>query len=267
MKGSSKSDNRPSMQFYPDAWLSDPGITVASLQAQGAWIRLLCHMWRSPVRGAMYMANGSRPDNNAIAKLLGVSVAEWEQLLAELLALGIASMDDESTIYNRRMYREWTLQRDRSKAGKKGAEARWSCERHGKSMANNGAPTPTPSPTPTPELQERGDESPAPKVPRKPRTTFQPPTPDEVTEWSAANGCPIDGELFVSYWASVGWKRGNGSPVVDWRQTARNAYLKGIDRKSTDKPHPTMEQTQAALAAHDARHNRILEEAGRGIGV
>jgi len=85
-------------------------------------------------------------------------------------------------------------------------------------------------------------------VSKKVQVPFQPPTANEVTEWSAASGCPIDGELFVSYWASVGWKRRGGAPVVDWKATARNAYLRGIDRKAPGRVEQTPEQAEAAMA-------------------
>lgn len=39
----------PYMQFYPADWLQDT--QVLTLEAQGAWIKLLCAMWTAPTRG------------------------------------------------------------------------------------------------------------------------------------------------------------------------------------------------------------------------
>jgi uncharacterized protein YdaU (DUF1376 family) len=36
---------RPSFQFYPSDWLSDPEISQLSLEEQGGFFRLLCFMW------------------------------------------------------------------------------------------------------------------------------------------------------------------------------------------------------------------------------
>ena len=41
----------PFMQFYPSDWIQDT--QVLSLEAQGAWIKLLCAMWIAPERGSV----------------------------------------------------------------------------------------------------------------------------------------------------------------------------------------------------------------------
>jgi len=44
---SKENNKRPSFQFYPSDWLSDPNTSAMSAEEEGAYIRLLCYMWNT----------------------------------------------------------------------------------------------------------------------------------------------------------------------------------------------------------------------------
>ena len=143
MKHSNKVDHRPSLQFYPDDWISDTALALCSLEAQGAWIRLLCHMHRSPERGVLLDAQSMPIDAQGLARLIATNDAQAMQILCELTTRGVASKRDDGAIYNRRMVRESCSENARTMHGRHAASMRWSMPKHGSS-----SPTPTPAPSP-----------------------------------------------------------------------------------------------------------------------
>jgi len=184
MKHSHKTDGRPSLQFYPDDWISDSSLTMCSLEAQGAWIKLLCHMFRSPERGVLLNANGMRIDADGVARLLAVGVQDAERILCELDTAGVYSKRDDGAIYNRRMYRDECARRAKSNAGRHAAKARWAMRKHGST-------TPSPSPSPTPkvkntcsELGKQAAEPPVLKLELIPKDGHFQITQTMVDQWS-----------------------------------------------------------------------------------
>lgn len=143
MNVSSKQDNRPSEQMYPDDLYAEAGLLVSSLAAQGLWWQMLWRiMWPSPQRGSLLKANGKQVSSKDLAKLAGISHAKCVRLLSELGRNGVYSTDLDGTIYNRRMRRKWQLSRIRAEAGRKGGKA-------SKNEAKPPPSSPTPTPTPT----------------------------------------------------------------------------------------------------------------------
>lgn len=109
--------------FEPGDWLTDNGLAMSSLAAQGLWINLLCRMWRSNIRGVL------TGDVTALSALVGRSEAEVRPLLEELAKNKVFSRGrevgdglPEDAIVNRRMYREWSIRRKRAEAGRKGGQ-------------------------------------------------------------------------------------------------------------------------------------------------
>jgi len=49
---------------------------------------------------------------------------------------------------------------------------------------------------------------------------FAPPTPQAVSEYAKSIGFEVDGEYFVDYYATRGWKI-KGSPIKDWKACVR----------------------------------------------
>lgn len=133
---SSRQDTRPSLQFYPDDWLSDPGVRMSSLAARGLWIELLCMMWRSPVRGYLLISNSSGEyvplDAARVARAVGEDGEQVQAAFDELEENGVFSRDGRGWIYCRRMVRDWEHAQERQARGKRAAAVRWGQEGAGR---------------------------------------------------------------------------------------------------------------------------------------
>lgn len=82
----------PAFRLYPKDWLVDTA--RLSLAAQGAYMRLLCHMW----------AEGSLPgDVGTLARIVSVSASRWHKLWAEIGYLFVA---EGGQLRNRRLEEE-----------------------------------------------------------------------------------------------------------------------------------------------------------------
>lgn len=111
----------PAFQFYASDFLSDENVITMSLAARGAYITLLCHAWKA----------GSIPaDSKRIAKLCGCHEVEMAELWQELSCCFVSHPSLPDRLVNRRMEEERNKQiervAERTKAGKKGADTRWS---------------------------------------------------------------------------------------------------------------------------------------------
>jgi hypothetical protein len=85
---------RPSFQFYPGDWLSDPALRTCSLGARGLWADMMCMMHSGSPYG--YLKVGSKvilPAN--LARICGITTAEAEAYLEELETSGIFSRNEE----------------------------------------------------------------------------------------------------------------------------------------------------------------------------
>lgn len=112
-----KEDNRPSLQFYPKDWMTDDGLKVCSLAAQGLWINLLCQMFFSPVRGALLHANGIQKSVEDITNYTyKTNTKVIQNLIKELEDNRVFDRLENGTIVNRKMYREWQLSKKRQAA-------------------------------------------------------------------------------------------------------------------------------------------------------
>lgn len=94
----------PAFQFYPGDWLRD-GVSGCSLAAQGLWLRLMILMHDSERYG--YLCYNGLPIPSAqLARRCGCTLAEYEELLAELESAGVPSRTKDGIIYSRRMTRD-----------------------------------------------------------------------------------------------------------------------------------------------------------------
>jgi uncharacterized protein YdaU (DUF1376 family) len=113
------------MKFNPNDWWQEPGLRAASLETRGAWIDILCLMWKSPHRGMLEMPDGCPPDAHKMHRILGCTVEQWTSIEAELYDLAIASKSSDGRMMCRRMMREATEENEASEHARKAAEARW----------------------------------------------------------------------------------------------------------------------------------------------
>jgi len=117
---STKQDHRPSWQFYPTDWLGNSDLGLCSLKAQGLWVRMLCLMFFSPVRGELRRSAGDTISSKTLAKLTGETEQEIDTLINELYNNGVFSYTEDKVIYCRRMKRESERLKLKQEAGRLG---------------------------------------------------------------------------------------------------------------------------------------------------
>ncbi len=120
-----KTNKMPAILFYTGDWLKDPAVRCCSLEARGLWIEMLCLMYESPKRGYLALANGEPPTSVQLSRMVGASHEDIERLTDELRACCVFSETNDGIIYSRRMVSDELIRADKSKAGKKGMEARY----------------------------------------------------------------------------------------------------------------------------------------------
>lgn len=110
----------PFLKFFPNDWITDPGVRSVSLTARGLWIEMLCLMHLSPRRGYLQLSTGADVTAAQLARMTGCATDEADALLQELLTAGVCSRTEHGTIYSRRMVRDEQKRRACSEAGKIG---------------------------------------------------------------------------------------------------------------------------------------------------
>lgn len=95
-------EKQPAFQFYPADWLQDT--RSLSLSAKGAWIDLLCAMWRAQNRGKLTLPM------IGYARLIGATAEQAKAVIDELTDMQVCNIVTERngniTLINRRMVRE-----------------------------------------------------------------------------------------------------------------------------------------------------------------
>lgn len=117
----------PAFQFYPKDWL-DFRVQRMSLAAQGAYVKVLCFMWKDSKDQCSIL-----DDDKAIATAIGVPCEDWLKLRAEIQFKGdeILKVREGTPRYlcSERLKREAEKQRKyaetQAENGKRGAEKRW----------------------------------------------------------------------------------------------------------------------------------------------
>ncbi len=222
MKSSRKSDQRPSMQFYPKDWISETGLQCVSYAAKGLWIDLLCHMWLAPERGVL--------EAKALQNLTKLEANDLQKYIGELLKFDVCEKDENLAIICRRMYREWQYQRHisevRSEAGKSAKH-----EQKHQQIPPSSSPSPIPSASATDKKEREGE------------VRFAPPALSDVKEfWRQGEGLRGSPDEFFNYFESKGWVVGGRGKMKNWRAAARNWSLREIklnpkeaERNATDR--------------------------------
>lgn len=103
----------PFMPLFCDVYLVDTA--VLSLEAQGAYMRLLAHMW---------IGGGAIPDDDKrIARMLGVHVNKWMNIRSTLE--GFLEKPTPGFLSQKRLQREYHKVEGKSEANRQNALARW----------------------------------------------------------------------------------------------------------------------------------------------
>lgn len=112
---------RPSFQFYPADWRSDPDLRMCSGPARGLWLEMLCLMHEGEPYGFL-TRRGEGMSDDALARLYGEPVTDVTRWREELRANDVYSVTPDGLIFSRRMVRDEALRETRAQAGHKGGE-------------------------------------------------------------------------------------------------------------------------------------------------
>ncbi len=102
--------DRPSFQFYPEAWLGDIALRGASSAARGLWIDMMALMHQGSPYGYLRLkdSNGGHfvPNITRLAKMTGNTPGEVESWIAELDEIGVLGRDKNGVIFSKKMVRD-----------------------------------------------------------------------------------------------------------------------------------------------------------------
>lgn len=107
-------DKQPWFKFYPQDWRGDAKLRMCSIGARGLWAEMLCVMHEAEPYGYL-LSNGNTVTSRQMAALAGISQGECMKYMLELASAGVYSIDENKTIYSRRMVRDKAkAERDRN---------------------------------------------------------------------------------------------------------------------------------------------------------
>lgn len=96
-----------SFLFNPREFLNDPVVAAMTLEETGAYIRMLCAAWDSPVVGVL------SANERVLMRAAGCTAEEWERVALQVSKA--FEIDPESDTWEqKRMIREWNTQLDKT---------------------------------------------------------------------------------------------------------------------------------------------------------
>lgn len=96
------------ISFNPGDWLKDIALNSCSLQTQGAWMRLMCHMHESEMYGYLVLSGGKPLDKKGIQNLLRVDDKTYDEIWFELTDRGVIKKDNQTgAYYSKRMVNDY----------------------------------------------------------------------------------------------------------------------------------------------------------------
>lgn len=228
---------QPAMMFYVGDWLKDPAVRGLTLAARGFWFDILCYIHSSGVGGTL------TGDAEFFSRLVGCSRAETIAAVEELKSAGTANVSyhgDAITIVNRRMKRDATIAKKRSKAGKKGMKQRWNNKSDNKPITKP-PPRITEVENEIETREETGGKECEGRGKKKPRIEFDSAnitwlnvTAKDVAGWRATFAAvDIDYELK----SAAQWARDNPAKrKKNWRRFLTNWFRRRQERGGTPRP-------------------------------
>ena len=92
----------------------------------------------------------------------------------------------------------------------------------------------------------------APSSPRKTRSTFTPPSVDDVRVYCDERNNSIDAEYFVDYYAARGWMLKKNQKMSDWKACVRTWERNEQNRGGTSPPNAPQQFKTAREKSYDA---------------
>lgn len=93
------------LKFYPGDWRQDIALGGCSLAARGLWIEMVSLMWQADPCGSLVHA-GKPITVEKLAMQVRASVKDVKVLLEDLREAGVFSVDEDGTIFSRRIRRD-----------------------------------------------------------------------------------------------------------------------------------------------------------------
>ena len=100
------------------------------------------------------------------------------------------------------------------------------------------------------------------KKKNKSKNVFIPPTVEEIRAYCEEKGYSIDVEFFFNYYSSSGWKRKDGTPVLNWKQTVVTWAKKDEDKPKKKNTIKTAAEYKAPNSTIDTSLLDKIKEAG-----
>jgi len=120
---------RPYFKFYASDWISHPNTRSLSLEEKGAFIELLCNMWKFE---DCRLPN----DDRFLSRILNIHVNKWRKIKPVLLCENFGVLvEKEGYLYSNRLLKELDTIRDTSESRTEAINKRWRDERS-KSLKN-----------------------------------------------------------------------------------------------------------------------------------
>lgn len=91
---------------------------------------------------------------------------------------------------------------------------------------------------------------------------FVPPSVDEVKAYADSIGYKIDAQFFIDYYQSANWIKGNGEPVVNWKQTIQS-WKKREQTQQQGRPNgwhnPALDYDQRDYTGQKKKEIKIID--------
>ena len=111
----------PFLKFFPSDWLADQSLRMCGAAARGAWMDMLCVMWKAERKGYLETSQGVPVSIEQLARIIGESPDEVTRIVSELESAGVFSREDGSgVIFSRRIVKDVAFLTACSEAGRKG---------------------------------------------------------------------------------------------------------------------------------------------------
>jgi len=206
------------MKFYPADWSADTA--PLSLAARGAWITIVCAMWRAEERGTLCLTK------EGYCRLLGADEEQTIKVIDELVEnhicnevlagcdeKGVTGRNKNITLVCRRMEREYKLHKNNALRQ----------ERYRVTHQGNAPVTGEKSEVRSQKSEIRSQNKEKNKSATQALLKFVKPTPGEVTEYAKSKGIDLNGEQFCNFYESKGWLVGK-APMRNWRAAVTGTW-------------------------------------------
>lgn len=230
----------PAWQFYPGDWKKDLGVQALSFHERGVWLEILLLMFDSEDRGKLII-NGKILTAEAIGRIIGLDKQNATKVITKLIDMGVAKVDENGAIYNKRMVRDEEIRRIRKECGGMGGNPSLLNQKSNQSLTTGVKVFPTPSSSSSSSSLSSSSsseykESTLTSAKENSGKRFAKPTPEEVKTYGEEIGFAIDGEKFCDHYAAKGWLVGK-SPMKDW-QAAVRTWRNGTHSTPVGKAQP-----------------------------